>query len=243
MKVRRNEQVVSGLNAALAVARHRPESIVRVLFHRDRRMDVGPLLKAAAAQRRPYREVPAEDLEKVTQSTHHEGVAVVTTPLPLMAFDEVIERSAGGTPLLLALDGIGNPHNLGSILRSAAWFGVNAVIFASQPGQAVLSQAVFRTAEGGAEVVPCCGVEDLADALVALSFAGVPSLGADQRADRSRWDRGLVRPVCLVLGSEGEGLSPAVRRACTDLVSIPGVGGVESLNVGVAAGALLSRLV
>jgi TrmH RNA methyltransferase len=237
---RRNEQVVSGLNAALAVARHRPEAIVRVFFHRARRVEVGPLLKAAAAARRPYREVPAEDLEKITQSTHHEGVAVVTTPMELVSLDTLIARPA---PLLLALDGVGNPHNLGSILRSAAWFGADGLIFPAQQGQAALSQAVFRTAEGGAEVVACCGVDDLATALRTLNHAGIPTVGADQRATRARWDAGLVRPICLVLGSEGEGLSEAVRRACAELVAIPGSGGVESLNVGVAAGALLSRLV
>lgn len=237
---RRNEQVVSGLNAALAVARHRPESILRVFFHRARRVEVGPLLKAAAVARRPYREVPADDLEKITQSTHHEGVAVVTTPLDLVPLDTLLRKPA---PLYLALDGVGNPHNLGSILRSAAWFGADGLIFPSQPGQASLSQAVFRTSEGGAEVVPCCGVDDLPRALLALNAAGIPTVGADQRAPRARWDAGLVRPVCLVLGSEGEGLSEAVRRACAELVAIPGSGGVESLNVGVAAGALLSRLV
>lgn len=231
--------MVSGLNAALAVAQHRPQSILRVFYHQGRRMEVGALLKATAAQRRPYREVSAEELEKITQSTHHEGVAVVTEPLALQPLSALLARPA---PLFLALDGVGNPHNLGGILRSAAWFGADGLIFCGQPGQAQLSQSVFRTAQGGAEVVPCCSVPDLPQALRSLSNAGVLTLAAHQHADRSRWDNELVRPVCLVMGSEGEGLSEAVRTSCDGHIAIPGSGQIESLNVGVAAAVLLSRV-
>lgn len=235
----RNETVVYGMNAALALARHRPEAILRVLYHADVRMAVGPLLKAAAAGRKPYREVQAEDLQKVAQTTHHEGVVVVSTPLGLVPFDTLL-ADLKPDALVLALDEIGNPHNLGAILRSAAYFGAAGVLFPVSDRQATLSAAAVRVAQGGAEVVPCCGVADLPETLRALAARGITPVAADTRggtpASHFAWPRG----VCLVLGNEGEGLRRFVRDACPQRVTVEGTGAVESLNVSVAAGVLLA---
>jgi TrmH RNA methyltransferase len=235
----RNEAVVYGINAALALAQHRPQAILRVFHHRDVRREVAPLLKAAATGRRPYREVDAEALQKLAQTTHHEGVVVVSTPLPLVGFDTLL---AGVRPdaLYVALDEVGNPHNLGAILRSAAYFGAAGVLVPESERQAALSAAAVRIAQGGAEVVPCCGVPDLAAALRRLAERGIASVAADTRGGvgigRFTWPRG----VCVVMGNEGEGLRPEIRAACAHRITIAGSGAVESLNVSVAAGILLA---
>ncbi len=237
---RPSESLVYGVQAALAVARHRPDAIHRVLYVEARRRDVGPLLKAAAARKRPYREVPPDELERVAKSVHHEGVVVVADPLPLLPLEALIERARGPEGLLVALDGIGNPHNLGAILRSAAYFGAQGVIFPKEPRQASLSAAAVRVAQGGAEVLACVGVEELSTALGELGAAGFRVVGAEPEAKRGAFDQPLPRPLCLVFGNEAEGLSPAVRLACKERVRIPGTGAVQSLNVSVAAGVLLA---
>ena len=146
----RDDAVIFGLRAALAVGRHRPEAIRRVFHTPRRRKAVGPLLKATAAQRRPYREVDDEELARITGSVHHEGVAVIADPLPLFAVGEMLE----GMPddgVLLALDDVDNPHNHGAIVRSAAWFGAG-VLLGGADGP--LNPAAVRVAQGGAELTP-----------------------------------------------------------------------------------------
>lgn len=231
--------VVYGVNAALAVAKHRPQTIQRVLHHRDRSEALAPLLKATAALRRPYREVDTEDLVRVARSQHHEGVVVViATRPPVMRLYEFLDRMPDDA-VVLAMDAVGNPHNLGAILRSAAWFGA-AVLFASEPGQALLSPSAMRIAEGGAETVPICTVPELAPALQFMREQGITILGADQNAEDSIFRVPLPRPLCLVMGNETHGLSRPVRNIAHRLVSIPGTGAVESLNVSVSAGILLA---
>lgn len=239
----RRESVVYGINAALAVAKHRPEAIRRVFHHQDRRFDVAPILKAAAAHRRPYREVPTEDLERLAKTLHHEGIVVFTATLALTPISQLVADRAEADPnrgLYIALDSVQNPHNLGAIIRSAAWFGADGVIFVNPEGQRGLSAAALRIAQGGAETMPCCGVSDLAEALMVLKDAGVRIVGADQNG-RPTVGGSAGGPVCIVMGAENDGLSDAVRAVIDDCVAIPGSGAVESLNVAVAAGILLSQ--
>ncbi|MCA9540716.1 MAG: RNA methyltransferase [Myxococcales bacterium] len=233
----RDEAVIFGLRAALAVGEHRPEAILRVFHTRDRRKEIGPLLSVTANQRRPYREVPEDELRRIAGSLHHEGVVVIAEPLPLRSVPAMLD-ALPDRGVLLALDGVQNPHNQGAILRSAAWFDAFAVLLdESGPG---LNPAAVRVAQGGAEVVPCVAAPDLPAVLDALARRGVTLIGADQHAKRGLFDQRLPELVCLVLGSEGEGLHPEVRRQCHQLIRIPGTAAVESLNVAVSAGILLA---
>ncbi len=232
----RDDAVIFGLRACLAVARHRPEAIRRAFHDEQRRRAVAPLLKATAAGRRPYREVEPDELARIAGSVHHEGVVVVCDPLPLLHVGDMLD----GMPddgVLLALDDVDNPHNHGAIVRSAAWFGAG-VLLGGVDGP--LNPAAIRVAQGGAELVPVAATRNLAGALRRLAERGVPIVGADQNADRRLLDRPLPRPVCLVLGNEAHGLSSAVRAVCTDTVRIGGTDAVESLNVSVSAGILLA---
>ncbi len=234
---RSHETSVYGLRAALAVAEHRPQAIRRVFHARHRRREVAPLLKAAAAARRPYREVGDDELRKLAGGVHHEGVVVVTDPLPLHNLDQLALTSES---VVMALDEVANPHNLGAILRSAAWFGAAAVLIPRQGDAAWLSPAAVRVAQGGAEVVPVAAVDALPEAFEELRRHQFRIVGADQRARRLEMSRPLPRPLCLVLGNETRGLSKPTRQACDFCVAVPGTGAVESLNVSVTAGVLLA---
>lgn len=230
---------VCGLHACLAVLGRRPEALQRVYHAPWRRAELGPLLSACAARRLPYNEVSNEELERLAKSTHHGGVVAFVEPQPGLDLDALL-AALPREAVLLAADGVGNPHNLGAILRTAAWFGAAALVVPQDKGQAGLSAAAMRVAEGGAEHVPIVEVPDLGAALRRLAAAGVTCLAAEAGGGPSPLAADLPRPLLLLLGNEEEGVRPALRTACQGTLSIPGTGAVESLNVSVAAGILLA---
>jgi TrmH RNA methyltransferase len=238
---RDRETFVCGLHAALAVLQRRPEAIRRVFHTAPRRLDVAPLLAVCVERRLPYNEVPPDVLETIVKTTHHGGVAVFIDPVPLVTLDAFVRTLPRGA-VVLAVDGVGNPHNLGAILRTAAWFGVAGVVLPLEPNQARLSPAAMRVAEGGAEVVACVGVPSLEKALERLAAAGVTLVAAEAGSATSPFATPLPRPVCIVLGNEERGVRPPLRLLCKQTVSIPGTGAVESLNVSVAAGILVAAV-
>lgn len=234
----RDGVAVYGRNACLALGERRPGAIHRVFHEATARKWVAPLLKIAVARRVPYREVGADELEKIAGTHHHEGVAVVADPLPLLQLPDALSVLSGG--LVVALDEVGNPHNLGAILRSAAFFGAKAMIVPSTGKQATLSPAAMRVGQGGAEHVPVIGVTRLGPTLERLARQGYAVVGADAHGGEPLTPATVAPPVIVVLGNEAEGLNREVLAACTRRVWIPGGGAVESLNVSVAAGVLFA---
>jgi RNA methyltransferase, TrmH family len=235
--VSRKESLVYGVRASLAIAQHRPDAILRVLHTADARYGIAPLLKATARGRRPYREVDVEELNRAAATVHHEGVLVVSKPLSTQPFGRYVDRIPKQC-LMVALDRVSNPHNQGAILRSMAWFGADALL-TSDPRETV-NPAAIRVSQGGAELVKTVRAPELPRALRALADRGVAVVAADQSATQPLDTVLDGRPICWVMGNEGEGLSAEVKDACTDRVAIPGTGAVESLNVSVAAGILLA---
>ena len=193
--------------------------------------DYRDLLRESAALRIAYRLVPVEEVEAFAASRHHEGICVLARAprASLRHWSDEVDRS----PCLVALDGVRNPHNLGAVTRSAAHFGVSAIIRESRDGR--WTGAAFRTAEGGAEAVDRISIPALADGLRSLARAGYAVLGLDGTARRSLYDMALSGPTVLVLGSEADGLSTPVRATLSQTVRLPGTGRVESLNVSNAA--------
>jgi TrmH RNA methyltransferase len=187
-------------------------------------------------------EAQANAPREPTARTHELRAPEARTPAPSAPGDR---RSGSGArerhPVWLALDGVENPHNLGAILRSAAFFGAAGVLVGgAAPGDKV-NQAALRVAEGGAEYVRVAAVPDLAAALAAQAAQGWAVLGLETDGTplpRSR----PARPILLVLGHEHEGLRPAIRAACGAVHRIPGDGTLASLNVSVAAGVALALL-
>jgi TrmH RNA methyltransferase len=225
--------------AAFAV---RPDSILRLFYTPARRREAGPLCAIMARSRRPYREVDAEELTRIAGTTHHGGMMAAALPR------SVAELGAGPfppalltAPVLPLLDGIGNPHNLGAIARSAAFFGCQGMLLSADPRQAGLSDAAYRVAEGGLEHLTLLGIGNPAVTLRALAprFTTVAAVAAGGVAP-SALPRG--KPFVLVLGNEESGLPGLTIAACAHRVTLPGSGRVESLNVAVAAAVLIHAL-
>lgn len=227
---------VYGLSAAFAAFEQRPDRVISIAHTPEVRREIGDMLRAAARRRIAYREVDAEALAQMADSVHHEGICLLVRVEPGLELEDLIER-ANARGLLLALDDVQNPHNLGAVLRSAAYFGVRGMLVSADKK---LTPSARRVAEGGAEHVPIVSVAALPSALQKLSDDGFAIVGADTRAKVSlrayKWPERAV----LVLGHEREGLSKPVRTVCSTLVRIEGTKAVESLNVSVAAGVLLA---
>lgn len=231
-----------GLRACAALFAHRPGDIIRVYLSVNRRPTFKALLEHCVAQRLGFQFVDDENLRKLSGGIHHEGIVILAREPARLDGDELLAGIAAKSihgPLLL-LDGVQNPHNLGSILRSAAHFGCGAVV-----GEAEhlppLSAAALRVAEGGAESVPLVSVEDAVVFLGRLKSAGLRVVSTTSRAGAPIAAAGLTRQVVIVLGSESEGVSPRVGRVADVQVRIPGSGAVQSLNVAVACGIMLAE--
>jgi RNA methyltransferase, TrmH family len=234
-------EIVQGLRAGLAVIARRTPDVVRVAFVRAVRGDVLDAMRAPDARRVRADEVGEAELNRLADSTHHEGLCVVARPrrwLPAHDLGDALARTKG---VAIALDRVRNPYNVGAILRSAAFFGVEAALLGAPAPHPGLAPTAVRVAEGGAEHLLLARTTDLADTLARLRARGVRVVGADARAQTPLFAFSFPRPVVLVLGNEREGLGDRARAQCDALVSVRGSGAVESLNVAVAAGVLLAQ--
>ena len=230
---------ICGLNAVGALFARRPHDVLR-LFYADALVPVvGKWCAMLAESKRPYRLLPPDELARAAGTAHHGGICAVAKPRPLLPFDPAQPPRAR---LLLVLDGIGNPHNLGAIARSAAFFGVQAMLLHDVPNAAMPSDAAYRTAEGGLEHLALHRTRDLAGVLTAIGtrYRTIATSLAPDAIALSALPRD--RDVALVLGNEERGISPAVLEACRRQVRIAGSGRVQSLNVAQATAVLLSVL-
>lgn len=228
-----------GLNALKAVFAKRPQAIRKLYLLEARIPQLQPLLKWCVANRVGYRVVEEGDLQKLAASTHHEGVVVEVLreePQPLTTW---LRELPAGPQCALWLDGVGNPHNLGAILRSAAHFGVGAILLPKHSTLA-LSGAAARVAEGGAEAVPFVRLGRDDNAIAQLHGADFQLAATVVRGGSDLFKAKLPARVVYVLGAEGEGMSSELAAACDLRVSIPGSGAVESLNVASASAVLLA---
>lgn len=246
---RHDELKLCGLAAVRARFARDPGSIQRLYFDQATGRRIGVMCRVIAQGKRIYRQVEPAELEKIAGSVHHGGIVAIVTP-------PVVRTVGAGDPAewvrrgesVLVLDRIGNAHNLGAIARTAAFFGVPRIVIPADPTAARATDAAHRVAEGGFEHVEVWQAARLADLARTLAGAGYEVIGAATRGApsarsvaRGRGAAG-VRPVALVLGNEEHGLAPEVAAACTRLVTLPGSGQVESLNVSVAAGVLIWEL-
>jgi RNA methyltransferase, TrmH family len=230
---------ICGLEAVSALFAKRPADVLRLFYGEALRGRVGPFCAALARARRPYRMLPPDELARAAGTPRHGGVVAVARPRPVPAFDAARPPRV---PLLLVLDGVGNPHNLGAIARSAAFFGAGALLLREGAGQAMPSGAAYRTSEGGLEHLDLYRAADLAACLGALKrhYRTVAAALADDAVPPAGVPRD--RPVALVLGNEERGVSREALATCDAKVRVPGSGRVQSLNVAQAAAVLLHAL-
>ncbi len=228
---------IYGLEACLAVFRARPDDIVRVYYKIERAKALREVLQWVAKARRPYREVDAEALEKLTASKHHEGLAFAVRPLRAGALEASPEMAQWRW---VALDGVGNPHNIGAILRSCAFFGVDAVLLGGVAPGTRLPPSTLRAAEGGAEMVRVYASLALGEGLEVLRGLGLERLAIEVKGREVLGQQPLPAQGVMLLGAEQAGIAPALLAQCERHISIPHAGHLEALNVSVCAGVALA---
>jgi len=242
--VKRKEITICGLAAVRAQFESRPQAIIRLFFDQPTGRKVGAICKALAQAKKVYRCVDPAELEKIAGSIHHGGIVAVTEVDELRSPPVgAVREWARRRETLLILDRVGNAHNLGAIARTAAYFGVPRIIIPDDPAAAQPGDAAHRVAEGGMAHLEIFQVRSLPAFLRELTQAGYDVVGAATRGGRPEIKVAGGKPIALLLGNEEHGLSPAVLGACSRLVTLPGTGKVESLNVSVAAAILLWELV
>ncbi|HEY0230002.1 MAG TPA: TrmH family RNA methyltransferase [Dokdonella sp.] len=231
-----------GLNACLAAFARRPEALRKVYLTEARIPALKSVLAWCVKHRLGYRVVEEADLDKLTASKHHEGVCFDLVRTPPLLLDELMAGlpKAPAPSLLMWLDGVGNPHNLGALLRSAAHFGAGGVIVPAGQGLDV-SGAAARVAEGAAEIVPFAQAKSAADALAALRRQGYAVAATVSREGASLYATALPARLVLVFGAEGEGMSAQMIAAADLRLTIPGSGAIESLNVAASVAVVLGE--
>ena len=234
------ESRIYGLNACLAAFRKRPQDIRKLWLLESRIPKLQELLAFCVKHRIGYNVVDGEDLDKLTASAHHEGVCLALAPVEEVPLSTWLMGLPDGPVLAIWLDGVGNPHNLGAILRSAAHFGVQGVLLPKHSALAV-SGAAARVAEGGAEHVPLVRLGREENAVAQLQSAGFVLASTVVRDGQDVFETALPPRCVLVMGAEQSGVGATLRDAGALKLEIPGSGQVESLNVAAATAVLLAE--
>jgi TrmH RNA methyltransferase len=232
------EMKVYGRHACLKVFEKRPEDIVRAYVANDAVFEFRPLMKFLADNKVAYHLVEKEELDSITKASHHENVCLIVKTKKLPELKDILSQE--GRVLILCLEEVENPHNLGAITRSAAHFGVSAILYQAKVPVAN-SAAAMRTAEGGSEAVPALQVSDWSFVFDQGKRNKFYTFATSSHNGESLFDTGFPEKSMLFLGAEREGLSDKLARKMDHLLTIPGTGEVESLNVSNATTAVLTE--
>ncbi len=228
-----------GFHAVSSRLRHHAATIEEIYVDRTRQdARLKDLLAAANERGVRVHAVEPDRLGGLAGGGRHQGVVARAEPLPQLTDPVDLVDQVGADLLLLVLDGVQDPHNLGACLRVADAMGVHAVV-APRDRAVALTATVQKVASGAADTVPYITVTNLARTLRELQDAGVRVVGTDDEATASLTEVDVVGPLAIVLGAEGSGLRRLTRETCDWTVRIPMLGSVESLNVSVAAGICL----
>jgi 23S rRNA (guanosine2251-2'-O)-methyltransferase len=236
-------KVLFGFHAVTVRLKTAPASVTEVHVDATRR-DARMRQFVERVQAAGVKLIDSDDarLARLAGSGRHQGVVARVTPLKTShSLDDVldaVEDEGRGPALVLVLDGVTDPHNLGACLRTADGAGAHAVV-APKDHAVGLNATVAKVASGAAETVPYLMVTNLARTLGELQDRGVRVIGTSDDAPRTLFDADLTGPVALVLGAEGAGMRQLTRKSCDELVRIPMQGAVESLNVSVASAVCL----
>jgi len=235
---------VYGLHAVEALLRHHPKRVKQVWLAEGRGDPrVQTLIQLAEQSRVRVVQCERRELDAWVEGVH-QGVVADVSPSQVWGeamLEELLDR-AEGAPLLLVLDGVTDPHNLGACLRTADAAGAQAVIVPKDKS-ATLNATVRKVACGAAEVIPLVAVTNLARTLEKLQRRGVWVVGTAGEAEKDIYDQDLRGPLALVMGAEGKGMRRLTREHCDFLVRLPMAGSVSSLNVSVATGVCLFEAV
>jgi len=249
-----DELAVCGLKASLALAEFHPETINRLFIREDRFHLFTKACKKLAERKRPYKMCEDEELERLCKTVHHQGVVMmVEEPAVEPLTREDLDLWAGEGKTGLVLHEVGNDHNLGAIVRAAAFFDAHFIVLNEKDEEMQLTTSAYRVAEGGMEHVIVRKINNTAGFLKDAAKK-LLVIGTDSRARRRVEDlpgiakdwaakAGIERPgVALALGNEENGLPQNIKDNCSCLLRIPGTGNIESLNVAQAAALFLKEI-
>jgi 23S rRNA (guanosine2251-2'-O)-methyltransferase len=215
------------------------ERIVVAKGRQDTRIE--EIVQLARKHNVPLRFEERSQLDRLADSKDHQGVVALTASRPVSTLEDILARANSGSGqkgLIVLLDGVEDPHNLGAIIRTALAAGAHGVVIPERRA-AGLTDTVARSSAGALAHLPVAKVTNLARTLEELKEAGYWIVGLDERADKNYTEVDYTSSVAIVMGGEGKGLHDLVRKRCDFVVSLPTTGPVKSLNVSVAAGIVL----
>jgi 23S rRNA (guanosine2251-2'-O)-methyltransferase len=201
------------------------------------------LINIAQEFKIPFQFVPKEKLNRLTRQ-NHQGVVALVSPVSFVDIETLLPSvyESGNAPFLLILDKVTDVRNLGSIARSAEGAGVDAMIMPSR-GSAMINADAIKTSSGALNKIPLCRQDNLKETILFLKNSGIRIVGASEKSESNHYSIDYTGPVAIIMGSEEMGISEEYLKLCDDIVKIPMVGEIQSLNVAVAAGIIMFEVV
>ncbi len=232
----KTETKIYGENACLGLFKKRPEDIIQLFLTKEKLKTLSALTKYCAQKKIAYHIVTREELDQLTKATHHEDVCMLIRKSATRSLEAYLQTKPAQS-LLMALENVSNPHNVGAIMRSAAHFGVNGLILPDAKIGA--TAAAVRTSEGGAESVEIYESQDFKKMIMLLKKNGYQIITTSSHAKKSLYELKWDKKVVILFGEEATGISKEIL-SLGETIKIPGTNNVESLNVSVAAAVILS---
>jgi TrmH RNA methyltransferase len=238
-----DEMIYYGFHACMALFKCRKTDIIRAYCTEERLKEMGPILKWCATNKKAYRIVESRDLENVTESVHHEGIAILAKRRAPLSEQELFAALKHKRAPLVVLDQVVNPHNVGAIMRIMAHFGWRYLVSSHKDGMQLTSSAA-RISEGGSEFVHFTSYKDEKAFLRSLKSLGYLTLGTATDAKKSLYALKIPSTAfAFFLGNEVSGLNKALEKQLDACVTIPSTGHVQSLNVAMASGLVIGEYV
>lgn len=237
-------QYIVGRNPVLEILKT-GKDVERILLAKgEYRGSVNKIVAVAKDRNIIIQQVDKNKLDQLSGSNAHQGVAALIAPFEYWSVDEILGKAKknGEPPFLIILDGIEDPHNLGSIIRTAEAGGAHGVIIPKRRA-AQVTQTVYKSSAGAVEYLPVAKVTNISDTIEELKDKGLWIYGAHMDVEEYYFDRDLKGPIALVIGSEGKGISRLVKEKCDGLLRIPMRGEISSLNASNAASVLIYEVV
>lgn len=242
-KQRPEKDMIFGIRAVLEAIVAGKE-IDKILVRRDMTSELSrELFSALNGLEVPVQKVPIERLNKITVK-NHQGVVAFISPVTFQRIEDIIPGiyEQGRMPFIVVLDGITDVRNFGAIARTCECAGVDAIVVPLKGGAALNGDAV-KTSAGALLKIPVCREHNLTDAIKYIASSGIKIVAATEKATQNYTEASMSEPIAIVMGSEDEGVSAENLRICDDMVRIPMLGTIDSLNVSVAAGVLIYEAV
>ncbi len=242
-KQRPEKDMIFGIRAVIEAIQAGSE-IDKILVRRDMTSELSrELFTALNGLEVPVQKVPLEKLNRITLK-NHQGVIAFISPVTFQHIEDIIPSiyEEGRMPFIVVLDGVTDVRNFGAIARTCECAGVDAIVVPIKGGAALNGDAV-KTSAGALLKIPVCREHNIVNALKFIASSGIKVVAATEKASQNYTETSMSEPLAIVMGAEDEGVSPEILRLCDNMVKIPMLGTIDSLNVSVAAGVLIYEAV